>query len=97
MSKKKPEFKFNVSSRQRLYDTFLELYPDLAKYVWGFDPFNWDNNCRSILIRMSEDPLEPGTRILFEIRKDQKGKWGQMRTLMIPFLLADSEGRLCVG
>lgn len=91
------EFKFAVSSRQRLYDTFLELYPDLAKLCWGFSGFNWDSERRSILIRLTESDLEMGTRILFEVSKGPDKKWSMFRALLVPFIMTDSEGKPCAG
>lgn len=93
----KTTFKFGVSSRKRLYESFLELYPDMAKHCWGYEGWNWDKKRRSILIRMTEDPLEIGTQILFEVSRDKEGNWTVFRTLLIPYLVTDSEGKLCTG
>lgn len=78
---------FKVGSRQKLYDQFLDIYPDLAGTCWGFDPFNWDNDRRSILIRLNEDKDQLGTRILFEVSRGigEDRSWSQFRTMLIPY------------
>ena len=89
---------FKVGSREGLYNTFLDLYPDVAKQCWGYEPFNWDRERRSIMIRMTEDPLELGSRIMFEVSKNsQDNTWSIFRTLLIPYVPMDENGVGCIG
>lgn len=78
---------FKVGSRKNLYMQFTELFPDIAKYCWGYEPFNWDNERRSILIRITEEEKRPGTHILYEVsRSPLDNKWSQLRVLLIPYV-----------
>ena len=87
------QIKFKVNSKKALYDAFLDLYPDLTKHTWGFEGFNWDNQRRSILICLTEEPLEMGTWVLFEVSRDpDDGQWTQFRALLIP--MTGTKGRL---
>lgn len=73
---------FRVGSKHALYSQFEDIYPDVYKNCWGFNPFNWDDSRRSILIDYGENAR---TKILFEVSKNpESGKWTGMRCLLIP-------------
>lgn len=71
----------DVSTMQAMYNSFLDIYPELRAMCNGFQMFNWEDNIRKISINLNNICV----KILFSVRKsDEEGTWDQFSALLIP-------------
>ena len=71
----------NVSDMREMYQSFLDIYPELRAMCNGFRTFTWNDRVRKLMISM----VNIDVKILFSVRKsDENGTWDQFSALLIP-------------